>query len=206
MAMLPTGIIVSTTGNAAAPVEKIGGVGLGVTSTTTTTKGSPLTKILTIRDTSTDGFPVRQSIVAQLSGINHTYSTTTASTSGTFAYKQSDFIVRGMATRINGSANTVLRIVGNEQNRVRRNISNKSLGAKTSTAWRSGYFRMLGISGQRSNWSTAPSTNLTTYVNGVGGSASDTALYVTYKSVPGELVYMYGSTDPKLDDYKSQAG
>ena len=129
-----------------------------------------------------------------------------ALTSGTFAYKQSDFIVRGMATRINGTANTSLRIVGNEQNRVRRNISSKSLGAKTSTAWRSGYFRMLGISGQRSNWSTPPATNIATYSDGVGGSASDTALYVTYKSVPGELVYMYGTIDPKQDDYKSQAG
>jgi hypothetical protein len=204
MAMLPTGIVISTTGTVA-PTEKIGGVALGLTSTTVTTTKSPITKILTIRDTAMDGAAVRSSVMVELSGTGHTYSTTKALTSGVFAYKQipSQFLARGMATMINGSANNSLRIVGNEQNRVRRNIATKSVGAQTNTAFRSGYFRHTGISGQRTNWSTAPSTNKVTYQNGVGGSIDDQAIYVTYKSIPGEFVYMDGSLTPKQDNYKS---
>jgi hypothetical protein len=206
MALLPTGIIVAPTGNGVGPSERIGGTLLGITSATNTALGNPITKILTLRNTAMDGTAVRSSVVAQLSGINHTYSAAKAYTAGTFAYKQDQFIMRGYTTRINGVANTALLINGNESSRARRYTSNKSKGAKTSTAWRSGYFTFLGISKQRSNWTTPPATNNVTYANGVGGSASDQSLYVTYKAVPGELVYMYGALNPKMDDYKPDNG
>jgi len=181
MALLPTGIIVAPTGNGVGPSERIGGTLLGITSATNTALGNPITKILTLRNTAMDGTAVRSSVVAQLSGINHTYSAAKAYTAGTFAYKQDQFIMRGYTTRINGVANTALLINGNES-------------------------RFLGISKQRSNWTTPPATNNVTYANGVGGSASDQALYVTYKAVPGELVYMYGALNPKMDDYKPDNG
>lgn len=206
MSLLPSGIIVGATGNNTSPTEKIGGTALGINSTTNTSNGKPITRTLTIRDTAMDGASLRASVPIELSGINHAYSTTKAYTSGTFAYKQSQFMIRTVATKINNVANSALSINGNEQHRVRRNITNKSKGAQTSTAWRSGYFRYLKISGQRSNWSTAPSSNNVQYSNGAGGNAADTAIFVTYRSVPGELTYMYGTLNPKQDDYKPITG
>jgi hypothetical protein len=64
----------------------------------------------------------------------------------------------------------------------------------------------MGISGQRTNWSTAPSTNNVNYVlpTNNGSNADDQAIYVTYRSVPGELVYMYGTLDAKMKDYPAK--
>jgi hypothetical protein len=208
MALLPSGIIVGTTGNSNTPTEQIGGVALGITSATTTTTGSPLTRTLTLLDTAMDGNQLRRSVPIEASGINHAYSATKAYVGGTFAYNQSQFMVRTVATQINGVANTAIRFNGTEPYVARTYVTNSSKGAKTSTAWRAGYFSFMRISGQRSNWTTAPSSNDVNYVlpTNSGSASVDQAQYVTYKSIPGELTYMYGALNAKTDDYKAATG
>lgn len=205
MALLPSGIIVGATGNSTTtPTEKKnGGTAVGITSTTNTTTG-PLSRTFAITLNAIDG-AVRRNVPVAASGANHAYSAGKAYSAGTFAYNQSQFMVIGLATSINGVANTALRFPSSVD-RPHRNISNKSKGAKTSTAHRDGYWRPMGISGQRTNWSTAPSTNNVNYVlpTNNASNADDQAIYVTYRSVPGELVYMYGTLDAKMKDYPAK--
>jgi hypothetical protein len=68
------------------------------------------------------------------------------------------------------------------------------------------YWRGVGISGQRTNWSVAPSTNNVDYVLPTDNSspAVDQGQFVTYRSIPGELAYMYGAIDPELKDYPAK--
>ena len=77
-----------------------------------------------------------------------------------------------------------------------------------TTAHRSGYWRGVGISGQRTNWSTPPSTGDITFKlpTNNASDAVDQGQFVTYKSVPGELAYMFGAIDAKQDDYKARSG
>lgn len=209
MALLPSGIIVGATGNNTSPVEKKdGGTVIGITSASNTTTG-PITRTFNLTNNAIDGEP-RRSLVLEKSGSGSAYNTKKALTSGTFARDQvatrGEWIVRGLAEKINGSANTVLLINGTPFDRPKTRTSNKSKGAKTSTAHRSGYWRPMGISGQRTNWSTAPATNNVAYVSTTNNAvdASDQCQFVTYRAVPGELVYMYGSLDAKLKDYPAR--
>lgn len=209
--LLPSGYVVSPTGNwYATPTEKFnGGMAIGVTSATTVTAGSPLTRTFPVLNNALEGVIIRRSLPVLATGALHAFSTQKAYTAGTFAYTQSDFIVRTMATTINGVANTAIKINGNEQWNFRRDITNKVKGAQTSTAWRNGYFRFLSIAGQRTPWSTAPSSNNVNLVTPTGTGvtvAADQAIYNTYKNIPGELTYMYGALNPRLDVYKSGTG
>ena len=112
------------------------------------------------------------------------------------------------ATKINNSANTTLLIPGYGNQPPHQQTSNKSKGAKTSTAWRAGYFVAVGVDNQRTNWSTAPATNNVNYVlpTNNGSNAADHAQFVTYKLIPGELAYMDGSPNPIQDEYKAATG
>lgn len=205
MALLPSGYIVATTGNSNFPREKAyGGTIVGITSATNTTTG-PITQIFPLTSNAID-WAFRRNRVLEASGAAHSYSAAKALTAGTFAYNQDQFMIRTVATKINNIASTVLSINGDEANRPHTLISNKSKGAKTSTAHRSGYWRPMGISGQRTLWSTPPATNNVNYVlpTNNGSNASDQGQFVTYKSVPGELVFMYGAIDPKLVDYPAR--
>lgn len=209
--LLPSGFIVSPTGNwYATPTEKFnGGMAIGITSATTVTAGNALTRTFPVLNNALEGVIVRRSLPVLASGAAHAFSTQRAYAAGTFAYTQSDFIVRTMATTINGVANSALKINGNEQFLTRRDIANKTKGAQTSTAWRAGYFRYLKIAGQRTPWSVAPSTNNVNLVTPTGSGvtvAADQAIFNTYKNVPGELTYMYGALNPRVDVYKSGTG
>lgn len=203
MALLPSGYIVATTGNSNTPVEKVnGGTIVGITSATTTTAGSPVTRTFPLTNNAIDG-RVKRVVVIAASGQAHAYSAQKALSAGTFAYDQSQFMIRTVATRINNIASTLLSINGLPSNRPKNLVTNKSKGAQTSTAHRSGYWRGMGISGQRTQWSTPPSSNNVNYVlpTNNASNAADQAQFVTYKSVPGELVYMYGAINPILKDY-----
>ena len=205
MALLPNTIIYGTTGNDSSPVEKRdGGTLVGVTSASDTVNG-PITQAFPLTSNAIDG-DVRQVLVLEASGSAHAYSAQKAYASGTFAYVQDQFMIRTVATKINNVASTVLSINGEVGNRPHTLISNKSKGAKTSTAHRSGYWRGVGIAGQRTNWSTAPATNNVSYVLPTNNSsnASDQGQFVTYRSVPGELAYMYGALDAALVDYNAK--
>lgn len=205
MALLPNTIIYGATGNSSSPTEKLdGGTIVGITSASDTVNG-PITRTFPLTLNAIDG-DTRRVLVLEASGSAHAYSAQKADTSGTFAFDQSQFMIRTVATQINGQANTVLQINGQPTNRPHTLISNKSKGAKTSTAHRAGYWRGLGISGQRTNWSVAPGSNNVNYVLPTNNSsnASDQGQFVTYRSIPGELAYMFGAIDAKQDDYKAK--
>lgn len=208
MALLPTGIIVVPTGvtKTITPIESIGGVVIGVSSATDTSAGNPITEQFLFKR---NGIKAVASAPIESTSANSAYNATTAiSSTGTFAYDQSQFMIKGVATNINNTASVALAIGGMSDNRPHKNDSNKAKGAKTSTAYRTGYWRALGISGQRTNWSTAPTTNNVSYVlpTNNGSDAVDQAMYVTYKAVPGELAYRDGSANPIQDEYKAKSG
>jgi len=205
MALLPNTIIYGATGNDSSPTEKKdGGTVVGITSGSDTTNG-PITQTFPLTSNAIDG-DVRQVLVLEASGAAHAYSAQKAYVDGTFAYVQDQFMIRTVATKVNNVASTVLSINGEVASRPHTLISNKSKGAKTSTAHRSGYWRGVGISGQRTNWSIAPATNNVNYVLPTNNSSNaiDQGQFVTYRSVPGELVYMYGAIDPVLADYPAK--
>ena len=210
MALLPTGFVVGTNGvHNASPTEQIGGAAMGITSATTITTGSPLTSTLPIYDNVYKGGNRRVLAIAA-SGGNHAYSAQKALSSGTFAYDASGYIIRSYSTQINGTASTLMSNMGNAGYRLRRSLVQKSRGIGYATAFRAGYFRFTKISGQRTNWSTAPTALSATFKSTTSNStdSDDQALYVTYRSVPGELTYMIGSTiaseAPKQDNYKAK--
>ena len=205
MALLPNTIIYGATGNNSSPTEKLdGGTVVGITSASDTTNG-PITQTFPLTSNAIDG-DVRQVLVLEASGAAHAYSAQKAFTAGTFAYVQDQFMIRTVATKINNVASTLLSINGQAGNRPHTLISNKSKGAKTSTAHRSGYWRGVGISGQRTNWSSALATNNVSYVLPTNNAspAVDQGQFVTYRSVPGELAYMYGAIDAQLKDYPAK--
>jgi hypothetical protein len=202
MALLPSGFIVATTGNSTSPREKVnGGTIVGITSATNITTG-PVTRIFPLTSNAIEGV-VRQVTVVPASGAAHAYSAQKALAAGTFAFNQQQAMIRTVTTKINNIASTLLSIPGLPSNRPKTLISNKSKGARTSSAYRSGYWRPLGISGQRTLWSTPPTSNNTNYVSTTNNAvnASDEGQFVTYKSVPGELAYLYGALNPILKDY-----
>lgn len=203
MALLPNTIVYGTTGNNSSPVEKINtGVVVGITSASNTTTG-PLKLTFPLTNNAIDG-AFRRNRVVELSGVAHASSTKKCVTAGSFFYNQTNFMVIGLATGINGIANTAIKF-GASVDRPHRNISLKSKGAKISTAIRAGYFRYTKISGQRTLWSTAPSTANVNFVLPTNNAtiADDQGMFVTYRSVPGELVYMYGTIAAKVKNYPS---
>ena len=209
MALLPTGYVVSCRGTGVAPLEQIGAVALGITDATTVTTGNPYTQTLNFKDSVTNSvMSTRRSRAIAASGTFHTYSAQKALTAGTFAYDPSAFLINGYSTTINGIANTSLLFTDGDQYRLRRSLIQKSWGYKYSTAIRAGYFSFTKISGKRTNWTTAPSSLNDTFRSTTNNAvaAGDQAQFVTYRSIPGELVYMQGSLTPFLDDYKATTG
>lgn len=209
MATLPTGFVVTTTGNYSFSNDSIGGAAVGITSATTVTAGSPLTRTLTVADMVASGIDKNRSVPQEISGVNHTYSAEKAVKAGTFAYTapSTGWIIRTWTGTVNGSANTSILLNGNEQHRSRTFVSNKQKGAKLVSAHVAGYWNPVGVVRQRTNWTTAPSTANVAYVlpTNNGSDADDQAIFVTYKSVPGELTYHYGSgAKPTTDEYKVQ--
>lgn len=206
MALLPTGYVVGTNGvYNVSPTEQIGGAAFGITDATTVTAGKPLTYVMPIKD-NVGKIGNGRSLPIALSGVNHVYATQKTVSAGTFAYETYSPVIRTVSTTLNGIANTALLINGNSGSRLRRSLVQKSRGIGYGTAFRAGYFRFTKIAGQRNNWSVAPSALNATFKSTTSNStdSDDQALYVTYRSIPGELVYMHGSLDPKQDDYKAK--
>jgi len=187
--------------------EKIGGVVIGITSATTVTAGSPVTKVFDLKTQGTDGAAGGRRMVPK-----DTADTVEALGAGvgTFAYDQSAFILVGNQAnnKINNSASTALTTIAGERLRDREKSSVKPIGAKTGTAWRARHWQPLGISGQRTNWNSAPTAmNAANFLDPATGSATavpDGA--VGTQAVPGELAYMHGALDAKQDDYKERTG
>ena len=207
MALLPSGIVVGTTGNDTSPTEKRdGGTAVGITSGTDTSVG-PITQTFPLTSNAVE-LDTRRVTVIQATGTS-AYNAQTAKGSGAFAYDQDQFMIRTVATKINNVSSNVLLINGHfGHNRPHTLVSNKSKGAKTSTAHRSGYWRGVGIAGQRTNWSSSVGSNNVDYVlpTNNASNAVDQALFATYKSIPGELAFMFGAIDAKQADYEARKG
>ena len=134
---------------------------------------------------------------------------------GTWDYQVAgSYIVRRMATTINGTADTTLQSGGSDFRRHSIHVRSNQIGAKTGTAIRAGYWRPNGVgkyglaTAQRTNWSTAPAAASANYANNVGAlsATSDDAARPT-RAIPGELVYLQSHvtwTDNMID-YASRA-
>lgn len=202
---IPSSYKVSTTDNTnTSPVESIGGAAIGITSATTTTAGSPITRTFDLKDQGVDG-------VSRRTAPKDTANTVEAlAATGTFAYDQSAFMIIGNQAnnKINNSASTALVMNGNDASVDSNRASVKPIGGKTLTAFAAQRWMPLGISGQRTNWSVAPTAmNATSFYDPATGS--ETAVpdgAVGTRAVPGELTYMYGAIDPNQDDYSARTG
>ena len=208
---LPTGYVISPRGTGTTPTEQYGGVAMGITDATSVTTGNPFTQTFSVHTALTSGvLSERRSKPVQASGASHTFSATKAYSAGTFAYENKgghrNFLIAGYSIKVNNVSNTTLQIMGHEAFRLRRDRIQKSWGAGTSTAWRAGYFRFTRVAGTRTNWSTAPSALNNTFKSTTnnGTDASDEAMYVTFKSIPGEFCWMDGSRNPVQKDYAAR--
>lgn len=215
MAMLPSGYVVSTTGvYTSFPAERIGAVVYGLTSATTTTgKRAGALQTLPIQS----GVPsipsaTRKTRPIAVSGTNHTYSAQKAYTAGTFYYDggRSQMLINRYSTKINNVASTLLSVTGGDAFRQRRNIKNKDRGSSYGAAIRAGYFSFTKVSGSRRPWTNAsyPAALTNSFQSTTSGSNSDDqAMYVTWRTVPGELQYLHGSgLGVKLADYPAHNG
>jgi len=201
---IPSTYKVAPTGDGAFTAQKIGGVVIGITSATTVTAGSPVTKVFDLKTQGTDGVDRRTTP-------KDTDITVTAlAATGTFAYDQSAFIFIGNQANnnINGTASTALTLNGRESARDNERSSLTPIGAKTLTAWRNGSFEYLGVSAQRTPWGsgTPDPMNAADYDDGDTSTATTVDNAIGTKAVPGELAYMYGALDANQDAYKARTG
>lgn len=135
------------------------------------------------------------------------YNATTAlASTGVFAYgpTKNEWTILGVGTKINGTLTTQLG-TGSSQLVSKRNRRQKMFGAKTSTAFRAGYFQPLGTD-NRTPWTTKPASLNESYISPTGGAVDDQAIYHTYLTIPGEFTYMYGAPNPKQDEYSGRYG
>lgn len=178
--------------------DVVGGAAIGITSATTVTAGSPITRTFTVAEQGVDG-------VNRFSGPKDVEATVEAlASTGTFAYDQAAWIFRGnqASNTINGTASTLLSIGGNEQYRDSDHSILAPVGAKTLTSMAANEFDPLGISGKRHNWESLPITMTgTNFHDGVGGATTvDDAIGT--QAVPGELTYMYGAIVANTGEYQ----
>jgi len=193
MALLPTGIIVGTKSHASPPVEVVSSLIAGVSTS------------LALRDLSASVGNGR-SVVIEASGSSHSYSAQKAYTAGTFAYEADTQIIRGVTTSINGVASTAAKLTSSEEYLQRRSLVQKDRGASYATAIRAGYFSFTGVINQRTPWTTPPAALSNTFKSTTSNStdSDDQGIFVTYRSVPGEFVFMNGSPNPILADYPAK--
>lgn len=213
MAMLPSGFIVSTTGiYTNFPVEKIGASIYGTTSATSTTVKRPsiIRALPTVSGVPSIPPGTRKTRPIAVSGTNHTYSAQKAYTAGTFYYDggRSQMLIATYSSKINNVASTLLSLTGGDTFRQRRNIKNNDRGSSYATAIRARYFSFTKISGQRTQWSTPPTALSNSFYSLPStGVAADNAMYVTWRTIPGELQYLHGSGNGvKLADYPADNG
>lgn len=192
---------VQSTTSTGASNPSVGGVIVGISSQTNTTEGRPVTQTFPVTSvagsSNIDGKPKSNT---DTGAYNAKFA---LSNTGTFGY-ENGMLFYGYSSTLNGSSNTVLRSAG-KRIEVKKNNKLRSFGLKTSTAMRSGYLNMVGVSGARRPWSTYPSANTGQYISTTNNSnaAVDEGIFVTYMSVPGELVYMV-SVSGTRDDYDAR--
>ena len=180
--------------------DVVGGTIIGITSATTTTAGSPVTRTFTVAEQGVDG-------VDRFSGPKDVAATIEAKGAGvgTFSYDQAAWIFRGnqASNTINGTASTLLSIGGNEQYRDSNHSILAPVGAQTLTAFASNSYDPLGVAGQRHPWGSGIPTTMTgtSYRDAMGGTTTvDDAIGT--QAVPGELAFMYGAIAANTGEYQ----
>ena len=206
---IPSTYKVAPTGDGAFTAQKIGGVVIGITSATTVTDGSPVTKVFDIKTQGIDGVERRTNVKDTVASASPSTVGALGSGVGTFAYDQSAFILIGNQAnnKINNSASTLLTLNGHESARDNERSSLTPIGAKTLTAFAARYWQPLGISAQRTNWSTDPTAmNVADYDDGDTSTATTVDNSIGTQAVPGELSYMYGAIDASGATYSERTG
>ena len=207
---IPSTYKVAPTGDGAFTAQKIGGVVIGITSATTVTDGSPVTKVFDIKTQGIDGVERRTNVKDTVASASPSTVGALGSGVGTFAYDQSAFILIGNQAnnKINNSASTLLTLNGHESARDNERSSLTPIGAKTLTAWRNGSFEHLGVSAQRTPWGsgTPDPMNAADYDDGDTSTATTVDNAIGTQAVPGELSYMYGAIDASGATYSERTG
>jgi len=207
---IPSTYKVAPTGDGAFTAQKIGGVVIGITSATTVTAGSPVTKVFDLKTQGTDGDDKRTTPKDTVASANAYTVGALGSGVGTFAYDQSAWVFIGNQAnnKINNSASTVLTLNGHESARDNERSSLTPIGAKTLTAWRNGSFEYLGVSAQRTPWGsgTPDPMNAADYDDGDTQTATTVDNAIGTQAVPGELSYMYGAIDASGATYSERTG
>ena len=179
-------------------VQNAGGVALGVTTTT----GSAITTSLALRTVNPAGEQKDNRVRSASSGAQNIAAATAG---GRLSYDaQREFIINGFSTKINGTNSTALSTAANPSGTNRKAVqpSVHMLGVGYRVAIAAGYWRPLGIAGQRTSWSVAPTTLATTNyksTTNAATTASDKA--VPSLTVPGNLLFRTGAPNAVIKSY-----
>ena len=127
---------------------------------------------------------------------------TSSKSGGSMAYQPTkedpQFLIRGVASKVNNTSNTVL-YSGASDKAGRRAINHLAKNHRydiTSIDYKTGIATKGGSAGDAFNY---------VQVDDGSTAATDDAANPT-RAIPGELVYMHGSLTPKQDDYKAKTG
>tara|TARA_R110000824_G_scaffold9415_4_gene42122 strand:+ start:21136 stop:21723 length:588 start_codon:yes stop_codon:yes gene_type:complete len=117
---------------------------------------------------------------------------------GTWDYQVAgSYVVRRMATTINGTADDTLKSGGSMTIRRSIHVRSDQIGAKLVSAHRAGQWRPTGMgSASRHNWTVKPTSAAANYAANTGSASatSDAAARPT-RAIPGELVYLHNHVD-----------
>jgi hypothetical protein len=179
-------------------VQNAGGVAIGVT----TVSGSAMTSSLALRTVNPAGEQKGNRVRSASSGSQNIAAATSG---GRLSYDAPrEFIINGFSTKINGTASSVLSFASTPSGTNRKAVQSSvhMLGVAYKTAIAAGYWRVLGISGQRTNWSTGPTTMATTnYKSTTNASTTAVDKAVPSLTVPGNLLYRSGSASATIKSY-----
>lgn len=179
-------------------VQNAGGVALGVTTTT----GSAITTSLALRTVNPAGEQKGNRVRSASSGAQNIAAATAG---GRLSYDaQREFIINGFSTKINGTTSTALSTAANPSGTNRKAVqpSVHMLGVGYRVAIAAGYWRPLGIAGQRTSWSVAPTTLATTnYKSTTNAATTANDKAVSSLAVPGNLVYRTGAPNAVIKAY-----
>jgi len=188
----------TTTATSGGVARNSGSVAIGVSTAT----GSAITTSLALRTLSPAGEQKASRVRSASSGSQNIAAATSG---GRLSYDPvREFIIHGFSTKINGTASTVLSTTATPSGTKRKAVQGSvhMLGVGYRTAIVAGYWRPLGIAGQRTSWSTAPTTLATTNyksTTNAGTTAVDKA--VASLAVPGNLVYRSGGPNAVVKAY-----
>ena len=196
--MSTTTISGSTTRNNGATVLNGGNIDSGSTVTNTDT----LMDVLHSGNGTSGGAGTYGSQVRAITGTKWKPGITSSKSGGSMAYQPTkedpQFLIRGVASKVNNTSNTVL-YSGASDKAGRRAINHLAKNHRyhiTSIDYKTGIATKGGSAGNAFN-----------YVQADDGStaATDDAANPS-RAIPGELVYMHGALTPKQDDYKAKTG